>query len=437
MGKRLVITEKPSVARDIADALGGFTEGEESLESEDFVITWAIGHLLELAEPREYDAKWRSWSIKLLPILPESFQLRPKDGQKKRLAYIKKLGKKKDTIGVINACDAGREGELIFRRIVEYCELEGQPQERLWLQSMTKQSIRDAFDNLRPGTDLENLADAAYLRSVGDWLVGMNATRALTQRLKSGRVSQSWSAGRVQTPTLNLVVRREREILAHTPRPYWELLADFTHAEGDGQQWQGRYHDAAAAKASDDPEMKASRIFDRAIVDQLMAEIEKAKTGLASEKRKKSTQKPPLPFDLTSLQREANRRYSMSAKRTLGAAQKLYADLKVITYPRTDSRHLPDDYAPTIDQILASLQGLPKGDWSEHAGIAQRVQNAGPENLGRVLDSTKVSDHFAIVPTGDPLTEPLSGDALRVFDGGPRGGSHEASQELADHQVEH
>ncbi|MEN0061798.1 MAG: DNA topoisomerase [Myxococcota bacterium] len=416
MGKRLVITEKPSVARDIAAALGGFTEGEESFESEDFVVTWAVGHLLELAEPKEYDDKWKSWSIKLLPILPEAFQIKPKDGHKKRLAYIKKLGKQKDTTGVINACDAGREGELIFRRIVEYCELLDLPQERLWLQSMTKQAIRDAFDSLRPGTELDNLADAAYLRSVGDWLVGMNATRALTQRLKSGRVSQSWSAGRVQTPTLNLIVRREREILAHEPRPYWELLADFTHSEGDGHEWQGRYHDAEAAKASDDKEMKPTRLFDRALVDKLMAELVNAKVGKASEKRKKSKQKPPLPFDLTSLQREANSRYGISAKRTLAAAQRLYEGLKVITYPRTDSRHLPDDYGPVVDQLLTELQGLPKGDWAEHADIAARIQAAGPENLGKVLDSSKVTDHNAIVPTGNPLTEPLNGDNLRVFD---------------------
>ena len=195
-------------------------------------------------------------------------------------------------MGVINACDAGREGELIFRRIVEFCELQDLPQERLWLQSMTQDSIRDAFDHLRPGSDLDNLADAAYLRSVGDWLVGMNATRALTMRLKSGRVLASWSAGRVQTPTLNLIVHRERDILAHEPRPYWELVADFTHDQGDGHQWQGRFHDAEAAKASDDPEMKPTRLFDRSLVDRLIAEIEQQKGGNASEKRRKQRVKP-------------------------------------------------------------------------------------------------------------------------------------------------
>ena len=226
MGKRLVITEKPSVARDIAEALGGFTETDEFLESEDYVVTWAVGHLLELADPADYDSKWRSWSIKLLPILPEAFEIKPKDGQKKRLAQIKKLGKRKDVEGLINACDAGREGELIYRRIVEYTGLDGLPQQRLWLQSMTAGAIVDAFDQLRPGDQLDNLADAAWLRSVGDWLVGMNATRALTQRLKSGADRKAWSAGRVQTPTLNLMVAREREILAHEPRPYWEITAD-------------------------------------------------------------------------------------------------------------------------------------------------------------------------------------------------------------------
>ncbi|HHO50556.1 MAG TPA: hypothetical protein ENK18_06690, partial [Deltaproteobacteria bacterium] len=197
LGKRLVITEKPSVARDIAAALGGFTEGEEFLENEVFVITWAVGHLLELADPKEYDSKWRSWSIKLLPILPERFEIKPKEGQKKRLAQIKKLGKRKDVDGLINACDAGREGELIYRRIVEHCGLERKPQQRLWLQSMTPAAIREAFDQLRDGAQMDNLADAAWLRSVGDWLIGMNATRALTQRLKSGGERSAWSAGRV------------------------------------------------------------------------------------------------------------------------------------------------------------------------------------------------------------------------------------------------
>lgn len=416
MGKRLVITEKPSVANDIADALGGFTRTEEYYENEDYVVTWAVGHLLELANPADYDKKWRSWSIKLLPILPEAFEVKPKDGHKKRLAQIKKLAKRSDVDGLINACDAGREGELIYRRIVEFCGLEAMPQERLWLQSMTAGAIVEAFDNLRPGSQLDNLADAAWLRSVGDWLIGMNATRALTQRLKSGANRKSWSAGRVQTPTLNLLVHRERDILAHKPRTYWEIAAQFTHHTGDGHEWQAQYWNPKAARASDDEDAKPPRIFDEALARDLLARAQTQTHGIASEKRKKSKQKPPLPFDLTSLQREANKRYSMSAKRTLSAAQRLYEGHKVLTYPRTDSRYLPDDYGPVIDQLLAELQNLPKGDWGEHAGLAQRLAASGPLNLDKILDSSKVSDHFAIVPTGAAPPPDLSSDQLRVFD---------------------
>jgi len=419
LSRRLVITEKPSVARDIAAALGGFSEGDERLDSEDFVITWALGHLLELSEPQDYDPKFRSWSIKNLPIVPEVFQLKPREGQKKRLDTIKKLAHRKDVKGIVNACDAGREGELIFRRIVEYCGLGDMPQERLWLQSMTKQAIRDAFTQLRPGHDLDSLADAAWLRSIGDWLVGMNATRALTQRLKSRGEREAWSAGRVQTPTLALLVVREREILAHVPRPYWEIAATFVHDQGDGHTWEARYFDPAAGSdaAGEDEEAgdrRPNRIFDPEEVERVRRALADGPRGTASETRKKSRQSPPLPFDLTSLQREANRRFSMSARRTLNAAQRLYEAHKVLTYPRTDSRHLPGDYGPTVDTLLKSLAGMPA--LGEVAAIARRVAGAGPQNLPRILDSSKVRDHFAIVPTGNPVPAGLSGDDERVFD---------------------
>jgi DNA topoisomerase-3 len=416
--RRLVITEKPSVARDIAAALGGFIEEDEFLESEDFVVTWAVGHLLELAEPGEYDPKYRSWSIKNLPILPEVFQLRPREGQKKRLDKIQKLARRKDVVGLVNACDAGREGELIYRRIIEYCGLDDLPQQRLWLQSMTKQAIRDAFDDLRPGRDLDPLADAAYLRSVGDWLVGMNATRALTQRLKSRGEREAWSAGRVQTPTLGILVAREREILAHVPQPFWEIVASFVHDTGDGHTFEARYWDASRGGATegdeDDGDRRPNRVFDADEVERIKKALEAGPRGAASEKRKKSRQAPPLPFDLTSLQREANRRFSMSARRTLDAAQRLYEAHKVLTYPRSDSRHLPGDYGPTVDGLLQALGNM--NTIGEVAGIASRVAAAGPQNLGRILDSTKVRDHFAIIPTGNPVPAGLSGDDERIWD---------------------
>lgn len=418
MGKRLVITEKPSVARDIAAALGGFAaEDDEALESEDFVITWAVGHLLELSEPADYDPVYKSWEIKHLPILPTEFQIKPREGQKKRLDKIKKLGTRTDVEGVVNACDAGREGELIYRRIAEFCSLEGKPQQRLWLQSMTPQSIRDAFQALRPGADLDSLADAAWLRSVGDWLVGMNATRALTQRLKSRGEREAWSAGRVQTPTLFILVAREREILAHVPQDYWEILGTFAQGDPAIQQWDARYWDPKAGtdEEGDEGVRKPNRIFDRAEVDRIVAMLEATKVGSASEKRKKSKQSPPLLFDLTTLQREANRRFSMSARRTLDAAQRLYEAHKILTYPRTDSRYLPGDYGPVVDTLLGSLTGISGSDWVDIARISTDVQKAGPQNLNKLLDQSKVRDHFAIVPTGNPVP-PLSGDDLRIFD---------------------
>ena len=414
MSKRLVIAEKPSVARDVAAALGGFTEHEEYLESDEYVVTWAIGHLLELAEPQEYDKKWGSWSIKNLPILPDEFQIQPREGQKKRLDMIKKLGTRKDVTGMINACDAGREGELIYRRIVEYCGLDKKPQERLWLQSMTKDAIRHAFDHLKSGKELDSLGDAAWLRAVGDWLVGMNATRAITQRMKSRGERDPWSAGRVQTPTLFLLVARERQILAHIPRPYWEIVGKFHHGE---QDWESRFWDpeSKAAKSEDDdeeadPEAKPSRLFDKARVDRLMLALAKAKIGEAAEKRKKSKQNPPLLFDLTLLQREANRKFSFSAKRTLDAAQRLYEQHKVLTYPRTDSRYLPADYGEKVVEILGLLGR--STDWRD---LTNDIAKA-PQNLDKLLDGTKVSDHFAIIPTGVLPEGQMRPDDERIFE---------------------
>ncbi len=411
MGKRLVISEKPSVARDIAAALGGFVEGKDDyLESEDFVVTWALGHLLELCEPQDYDKQLKSWSVKLLPIIPDAFQVKPRDGQKKRLDLIKRLGKRKDVDGVINACDAGREGEMIFRRIATHVGLDKKPQERLWLQSMTHQSIRLAFDNLRPGSDLDKLGEAAKLRAIGDWLIGMNATRALTQRLKSKGERGAWSAGRVQTPTLWMLVERELAILAHNPRAYWELEATFSVGGDGAHSWAAKYYNPAKKKTEADPEQRPGRIFDGAYVAKLLAAVKAQGSGVASEKRKKSKQKPPLMFDLTSLQREANRRFSMSAKRALDAAQRLYEGHKATTYPRTDSRYLPDDYEATVRETLDKLAA-----GSDQKDVAQKVLTDGLQNMDRILDSSKITDHFAIVPTGTIPTG-LTGDDVKIYE---------------------
>ncbi len=412
MAKKLVITEKPSVARDIAAALGGFSDEGEYLESDDYVMTWALGHLLQLAEPEVYDKQWKSWSIKNLPIIPQGdFQIAPRDGYKKRLDLMKKLGKRKDVDGVINACDAGREGEMIYRRIAEFTQLDKMPQQRLWMQSMTTSAIQKAFDALKPGQQFDNLADAAWLRSVGDWLIGMNATRALTQRLKSGGERRAWSAGRVQTPSLKLLVDREREILAHEPRDYWEISATFAYGDNT---WVGRWVDPDYKK-SDDRDIKPTRVFDRQRALDIVEAVNKAQNAPAREKRRKSISKPPMLFDLTSLQREANKRYGISAKRTLDAAQRLYEGHKVLTYPRTDARTLPDDYGPTVNNVLDALGGMTL-DLEDIPPLAQRIVKDGPQNLQRVLDSKGVSDHFAIVPTGTAPEQELSGDDARVFE---------------------
>lgn len=408
MGKILVIAEKPSVARDITAALGGFTDHEgEYYESDRYVVTFALGHLLELAAPEDYDPALRGWTIDKLPIIPELFKVKPREGQKKRVDLIRKLGMRADVESLINACDAGREGEVIFRRIIEYTELDRKPHQRLWLQSMTTDAIRHGFASLRPGTELDHLADAAWLRSVGDWLIGMNATRALTRRLKGRKEKGVWSAGRVQTPTLGLLVLREREVHAHEPATYWEIEASF---EGAGHAWLGRYHDPSVADA-EDRDQRPNRIFDRARVDAVVTAVRAAGVGVASEKRRKSRQSPPLPFDLTTLQREANRRFSFSAKRTLDAAQRLYEAHKVLTYPRTDSRHLPGDYLATVQQIIGALTAD-----ADFTTVATRIQSEGLQNVEIVLDSSKVSDHFAIVPTGAVPPTTMSPDDSRIYE---------------------
>lgn len=407
MAKQLVITEKPSVAKDIAKALGGFEDEGDYFESDTFVLTFAVGHLLQLAEPEDYDKALKGWTLAPLPIIPSEYRIKPKEGMKKRVDLIKKLGKRKDVTGLINACDAGREGEIIFRRIAEFTGLDKKPHQRLWLQSMTKTAIKTAFENLRPGDEMQPLADAAWLRGVGDWLIGMNATRSLTKRLKGRREKGAWSAGRVQTPTLGLLVLREREIFAHVPQTYWEVTAPFEH---EGQSWEGRYYDESV-KGSGDRNIRADRIFDRARVDAVLKAVSESAGGVASEKRRQAKQNPPLPFHLTSLQREANRRFSFTAKRTLQAAQRLYEAHKLLTYPRTDSRHLPDDYRETLDAVLDAL-----GTDAEYSKLSQGIVANGPLNLEKIIDGSKVTDHFAIVPTGNEPPTTLRADDAKIYD---------------------
>jgi DNA topoisomerase-3 len=413
VSKLLVITEKPSVARDIAQALGGFREHEGYAENDDYVVTFAVGHLFELLPPEEIDPQYKRWTLANLPILPEEFRYRAKPGQSERIRTIKKLLAREDVSGVVNACDAGREGELIFREIVEHLGSR-KPIQRLWLQSMTDQAIRTGFASLRPGAELEGLAQAAHCRARSDWLIGMNATRALTKRLKSRKEKTAWSAGRVQTPTLTLLVARELEVLAHVPRPFWRVSAVFEHA---GQEYGGAWFDPSF-REGDDPQAREDRLFDEARAAAIVARVA-GRTGSARETRKASRESAPPLFDLTSLQREANRRFSWSARRTLSAAQRCYERHKILTYPRTDSRCLPNDYRALVDETIAAFAragGRAGEGFAQWAESAERLRRDGLENTGRVFDDAGVSDHFAIIPTGTLPPEPLSGDDRRLYD---------------------
>lgn len=411
MAKALVITEKPSVARDIAQALGGFTDRDGYFESDEMVLTFAVGHLFELLEPEEIDPKYKRWTLADLPVIPETYQLKKKKGHADRVRVIEKLLEREDVDRVVNACDAGREGELIFREIMKYLG-NHKPIQRLWLQSMTPAAIRAGFAHLRPDAEFLGLAAAAESRAYTDWLIGMNATRALTKRLKSRREKTAWSAGRVQTPTLALLVDRESEVLAHVPRPYWRLEARF---EREGASWLGTWFDPAFAAGADD-EQRDDRLFDEARARRIEAAVA-GRLGTASETRKPSRETAPPLFDLTSLQREGNRRFGWSARRTLSAAQRCYEAHKLLTYPRTDSRCLPTDYRGVVEEVLRAFSGSDRRrsdfDLAPHAS---RLLDRGLENAGKIFDDTKVSDHFAIIPTGALPPAGLSGDDRRIFD---------------------
>ncbi len=393
--KTLAIAEKPSVARDLTDALPGTFENHDSYyESEDTVITFAVGHLVELIAPEEYDERFKKWRMDDLPIIPDEFRLHARDKKaEKQLKVIHKLLQRDDVDRVINACDAGREGELIFAYIYETSGVD-KPVERLWINSLTKTAIKEGFEHLRPGEQLRQLEAAARSRSEADWLVGMNATRAATIRGRAW-VGGVVSLGRVQTPTLALLVKREREIQAFVPEPYW-----LVHAEFD-PRYQGLWFEG------DETRLKEAK---RA--EEIAAKVS-GKDGLVeSVERKEQSERAPLLYDLTSLQRDANRRFSFSARRTLQAAQSLYEDKKAITYPRTSSRWLSGDLVPQLKPTAATLQPI-----GEYATAARYVLGLQQLPLGRVVNDSKVDDHHAIIPTdvGHDISR-FSPDERRIFD---------------------
>jgi DNA topoisomerase III len=413
--KTLVIAEKPSVARDLVDALpGSFENNDAYYESEDTIVTFAVGHLVELVAPEEYDERFKKWRMDDLPIVPDEFRLHARDKKAaKQLKAIHKLLQRDDVDRIVNACDAGREGELIFAYIYETSGVD-KPVERLWINSMTKQAIREGFEQLRPGEQLRQLEAAARSRSEADWLVGMNATRAATIRGRAW-VGGVVSLGRVQTPTLALMVKREREIQAFVPEPYWLVHAQFAEASLAMPSGGGGGSAAAPVLRSYEGlwfEGDETRLKEAKRAEEIVAKVSGADGVVESVERKEQSERAPLLYDLTSLQRDANRRFGFSARRTLQAAQSLYEDKKAITYPRTSSRWLSGDLVAQLKPTAATLAPI-----GEYAAAAQYVLGLAQLPLGRVVNDTKVDDHHAIIPTDvDHDLGRFSPDERRVFD---------------------
>jgi DNA topoisomerase-3 len=399
--KTLVIAEKPSVGRDLARVLPApFAKHEGYLEGREHILTWAVGHLVQLAEPDEYDPKFKRWRMADLPIVPERFRLVVRDERsRKQMSVVSQLLNRDDVVEVINACDAGREGELIFAYLYEKSGSK-LPVRRLWLSSMTTQAMRNAFDSLRPSEELASLEQAARSRSEADWIVGMNATRAATIRLRSS-FDGAVSLGRVQTPTLAIIARREEEIRAFKPEPYWLVDADFEPSDDAQRRYEGRFH--AGAKP---------RIATEAQATAIVAACRSGRGEITKVERREQTEKPPMLYDLTTLQREANTRFGFSARRTLGAAQRLYEEHKSLTYPRTNSRYLTSDMAGEIVPTAALLAAR-----AEYRLAAEYVVGLDLLPLGRVVDDSKVTDHHAIIPTrAEHPVEKMDDDDRRVYD---------------------
>jgi DNA topoisomerase-3 len=402
MAKTLVIAEKPSVGRDLTGVLpGSFMKHEGYLESDEHVVTWAVGHLVQLAEPDEYDPKYKKWRMADLPIVPDRFKLVVRDERSRKQMTVITRELKRDDVGkVINACDAGREGELIFAWLYEKAGGD-KPVERLWLSSMTKAAIRQAFGGLRPRDEYDRLEQAARSRSEADWIVGMNATRAATIRLRSS-FDGAVSLGRVQTPTLAILARREQEIRDFKPEKYWLVDAVFDPQDGQpGRRYEGRFHAGAKPRLGSAEEAEAIV----AAVRGQAGEITKLETTTKKERA-------PLLYDLTSLQRDANTRYGFSARRTLAAAQRLYEEHKALTYPRTNSRFLSTDM---VGEIKPTAEGVGKN--REYAKPAAYVTGLDVLPLGRVVNDAKVTDHHAIIPTrSEHRVDKMSDDDRRVYD---------------------
>jgi DNA topoisomerase-3 len=405
MSKSLVIAEKPSVATDLARVLGKFKKEKDFFENEQYVISWAVGHVVELQMPEDIDKKkYGFWRLETLPIIPDNFELKPIEKVKDRFNVLKKLIGRKDIGQLINACDAGREGELIFTNLCRLAKNK-HPVKRLWLQSMTPQAIRDGFQKLRDGSEMTGLSDAARSRSESDWLIGINGTRAITKRMFGSRAGNVASVGRVQTPTLAIVYARELEIRNFKPRGYYRVTAKFGIAQGE---YEGTYQ-RPDFKRNDDEHDRIDRIWDQTAAEAVVAACQGQPIAAVSEEKKASSQIAPRLYDLTTLQREANRLHRFSARRTLDIAQTLYERHKMLTYPRTDSRALPEDYLPVVRQTLGNLSG----SLQIHAQKALAQNYVRPNK--RIFNNAQISDHFAIIPTTTEAKN-LDDAEAKIFD---------------------
>ena len=411
MSKTLIIAEKPSVAADLARVLGkelGKMKRDEasgSYSNDSLIVTSAVGHLVEQKKPQTADGKSLPWKMECLPVLPESMELEPIEKSHDRLRKVLKLARSKDVKELVNACDAGREGELIFRNIVRFGKI-AKPIRRLWMQSMTDDSILEAWHSLKTDKEMQNLADAAVCRSESDWLVGLNSTRALTVLQSGAGGFNITPTGRVQTPTLAILAERQKQVLAFKPEDYYEVHATF---QAKGGTYVGKWFDPDWKKDEKAPQKQRDRLWSAELAQEIAKRCS-GQEGTVLETKKPVSMPAPMLFDLTSLQREASNRYGFSAKRTLQIAQECYEKHKVLTYPRTDSKYLPNDYLKvatrTVEKIGAALE--------DYAPFAQQIlKDRGIRPTKRVFDSSKVSDHFAIIPTGNFVN--LTGDAAKIF----------------------
>lgn len=399
----LVIAEKPSVGREIARVLGARTKHEGYQEGNGYLITWAIGHLAELCDPEEYHPEWKSWKPEHLPMLPEEFKIKPAASTRDQLRTIQSLLKRPDVTRIVNACDAGREGELIFQYIMDLASTStrNRPVYRLWVSSMTDQAIRDGFARLRPATELAGLAQAARARAQADWVVGMNATRAYTLAHRSAGTGMLLTLGRVQTPTLAILARREAELAAFKPTPYWLVEATF-ESEVERKTYSGRWF-----------KDEQVRLNTAEAAEQIAAKVRGKPGRVVSVEERIDSEPAPLLYDLTALQRDANRRYRYPAAKTLQIAQTLYEEKKLITYPRTSSRYLSRDMIATLPDRLRHLSTEKAYEpYAAHILSLPKLPISG-----RIVNDAKVTDHHAIIPTeSNPRLERLTAEERNIFD---------------------